>query len=156
LLRNEGGLLPLKRDPGRLAVIGPLADSKAGTEGPWMVFGHTPAAVTILEGLRARLGAGQVTYAKGPDIRRDIPSFIDELAPGPNRWPRPPAEPGAACGGALAPARAGDVGVMGLGEEANMSGEASSRSSLDLPGRQQELLEAVVALGKPVVLVLLN
>ncbi len=74
LLRNEGRLLPLAKSLKNVAVIGPLADSKEATEGSWMVFGHTPAAVTVLEGIRAKLPGAKVEYAPGPEIRRDIPS----------------------------------------------------------------------------------
>ncbi len=157
LLRNEGDLLPLRKDLVSLAVIGPLADSKVDTEGSWLVFGHTPSAVTVLEGIRSRVGPGvRVEYAPGPAIRRTIPSFFEALMPG----PRPPVqtreEADAAMAQALEVARRCELTVMVMGELANMSGEAASRASLDLPGRQQELLEAVVALGKPVVLVLIN
>jgi beta-glucosidase len=157
LLRNEGGLLPLAKNLKNVAVIGPLADSMEATEGSWMVFGHTPAAVTVLQGLRARLPEAQVTYAPGPEIRREIVSFFDDMMPGANPKPvQTPEQAEAAFQTAVATARAADVIVMVLGEKADMAGEAASRASLDLPGRQEELLEAVVALGKPVVLVLLN
>ena len=76
LLRNEGRLLPLAKNLKNVAVIGPLADSKEATEGSWMVFGHTPAAVTVLEGIRAKLPGAKVEYAPGPEIRRDIPSMV--------------------------------------------------------------------------------
>ena len=156
LLRNEGGALPLARTVKSLAVIGPLADSKADTEGSWMVFGHVPAAVTVLEGMRAKLPAASIAYAKGPAIRRDIPSFFDDIIPGPKAPPETPAESEAAFQKAIETARDAEVVVMVLGELGNMSGEAASRASLDLPGRQEELLKAVVALGKPIVLVLIN
>ena len=156
LLRNEGRLLPLAKSLKNVAVIGPLADSKEATEGSWMVFGHTPAAVTVLEGIRAKLPGAKVAYAPGPEIRRDIPSIVRRHVPGsrrPRRRPsrrRPPSR-------RPWPRRAdADLVVMVLGENADMAGEAASRASLDLPGRQEELLKAVVALGKPVVLVLLN
>ncbi len=157
LLRNEGGLLPLSKDLKRVAVIGPLADSREATEGPWMVFGHTPSAVTVLEGIRAKLPDAEVAYAPGPEIRRDIPSWFESLLPSEARKPaQTPEQAEAAFQEAVATARQADVVVMVLGENADMSGEAASRASLDLPGRQEELLKAVVALGKPVVLVLLN
>jgi len=157
LLRNEGGLLPLKKDLKKVAVIGPLADSMEATEGSWMVFGHTPAAVTVLAGLRAKLPAAQVTYAHGPEIRRDIPSWFETSMAGMERKPaQSPADAEAAFQAAIETARAADLVVMVLGETAEMAGEAASRASLDLPGRQEELLKAVAALGKPVVLVLLN
>jgi beta-glucosidase len=157
LLRNEGRLLPLAKSVKSIAVIGPLADSKEATEGSWMVFGHTPAAVTVLEGIRAKLPGAKVAYASGPEIRRDIASPFDELTPEASKKPaQTPHEADAAFKTAVATARGAELIVMVLGENAEMAGEAASRASLDLPGRQQELLEAVVALGKPVVLVLMN
>jgi beta-glucosidase len=157
LLRNEGRLLPLAQNLKNVAVIGPLADSMEATEGSWMVFGHTPAAVTVLESMRARLPGAKVAYAPGPEIRRDIASFFDDMMPGANKKPeQTPDQAEAAFQTAVDTARNADVIVMVLGENADMAGEAASRASLDLPGRQEELLKAVVALGKPVVLVLLN
>ena len=157
LLRNEGGLLPLSKDVKKVAVIGPVADSMQATEGSWMVFGHTPAAVTVLAGVRAKLTNAEVTYASGPEIRRDIPSWFESLMAGQERKPeQTPAESEAAFQSALETAKAADQVIMVLGETDIMAGEAASRASLDLPGRQEELLKAVAALGKPVVLVLLN
>ena len=157
LLRNEGGLLPLSKDIKKVAVIGPVADSMQATEGSWMVFGHTPAAVTVLEGIRAKLPNAEVTYSSGPEIRRDIPSWFESLMAGQERKPeQTPAESEAAFQSALEVAKAADQVIMVLGETDIMAGEAASRASLDLPGRQEELLKAVSALGKPVVLVLLN
>jgi beta-glucosidase len=159
LLKNDKQLLPLKPSLASVAVIGPLADSKADTEGSWMVFGHVPAAVTVLEGLRERLSSAKVVYAPGPEIRREVPSFFDDLVliPGP-KPPKPPKqtpdEAEAAFRQAVETARGAELVVAVMGERADMSGEAASRSSLELPGRQQELLKAVLALGKPVVLVL--
>lgn len=157
LLRNEGGLLPLSKDLKNVAVIGPLADSMEATEGSWMVFGHKPAAVTVLQGIRAKLPGAQVTYSPGPEIRRDIPSWFESMMAGEVRKPaQSPEEAEAAFQAALETARAADQVIMVLGETDLMAGEAASRASLDLPGRQEELLKAVAALGKPVVLVLLN
>jgi beta-glucosidase len=158
LLRNEDQTLPLPKDRGPIAVIGPVADSKADTEGSWLVFGHEAAAVTVLEGIRAAVAPGiEVTYAKGPNIKRTIPSFFEDLIPGAEpQADQTPEEAEATFQQALETARAAETVVMVLGETAYMSGEAASRASLDLPGRQQELLEAVVALEKKVVLVLVN
>ncbi len=156
LLRNEGRLLPLPKNLKNVAVIGPLADSKEATEGSWMVFGHTPAAVTVLEGIRARLPGARVEYAPGPEIRRDVPSFFEDMMPGAKKTPQTPEQAETAFQAAVTTARSADLVIMVLGENADMAGEAASRASLDLPGRQDELLRAVVALGKPVVLVLLN
>ena len=156
LLRNEKKLLPLARTVSSLAVIGPLADSKADTEGSWMVFGHVPAAVTVLDGLRTKLPGAKIAHAPGPEIRRQVPSMFDMFLPGPKPKPQTPQEADAAFQQAIETARGADVVIAVLGELAHMSGEDASRASLDLPGRQEELLKAVVGLGKPVVLVLLN
>ena len=156
LLRNEGRLLPLAKSLKNLAVIGPLADSMEATEGSWMVFGHTPAAVTVLAGLRARLPEAQVSYAPGPEIQREIPSIFEAVDLEAKKPAQTPEEAEVAFQTALDTARRADLIIMVLGEKADMAGEAASRASLDLPGRQEELLQAVVALGKPVVLVLLN
>jgi beta-glucosidase len=156
LLRNEGGLLPLSKDVKNIAVIGPLADSMEATEGSWMVFGHQPAAVTVLQGIRAKLPHAIVEYASGPEIQRDFPGPFEQMDPENKKPTQPPEEAEAAFQVAVATAQRSDVVIMVLGENANMAGEAASRSSLDLPGRQEELLKAVVALGKPVILVLLN
>ncbi|MBK9745509.1 MAG: beta-glucosidase BglX [Chloroflexi bacterium] len=156
LLRNEGQLLPLSKSLKHITVIGSLANSKEATEGSWMVFGHVPAAVTMLEGLRAKLPDATIDYAPGPEINRDIPSWFESAMAGGSRAPQSPEDAESAYQAALATAQRADLIIMVLGEHANMSGEAASRASLDLPGRQEEVLKAVVALGKPVVLVLLN
>jgi len=156
LLRNEGRLLPLAKNLKNVAVIGSLADSKEATEGSWLVFGHIPAAVTVLEGIRAKLPGANVEYAPGPEIQRDIASFFDDMLPGSKKEKQTPEQAESAFQAALAAARKAELVVMVLGENADMAGEAASRASLDLPGRQEELLKAVVALGKPVVMVLLN
>jgi beta-glucosidase len=156
LLRNEGGLLPLSKSLQNIAVVGPLADSMEATEGSWMVFNHQPAAVTVLQGLRRRLAGARVEYAPGPEIYRDIPSFFDDIIPGEKKPAQTPAQAQAAFQEAVAVAGRADLVIAVMGESANMAGEAASRASFDLPGRQEELLQAVVALGKPVVLVLLN
>ena len=156
LLRNEGGLLPLSKTLKNIAVIGPVADSMEATEGSWMVFGHKPAAVTVLQGLRAKLPGANVTYAPGPAIRRDIPSMFDDFFPELKKPAQTPEAAEAAFQTAVDTARGADVVIMVLGENADMAGEFASRGSLDLPGRQEELLKAVSALGKPIVLVLLN
>ena len=157
LLKNEKNLLPLSKDVKKVAVIGPVADSKTAVEGTWMVFGHEPAAVTVLEGIRNKLPDAEVTYAEGPEIKRDIPSWFQARREGDNPKPRQTSEEAtAAIQEAVKIAGDAELVVMVLGETHFMSGEAASRASLDLPGRQEELLQAVAALGKPVVLVLVN
>jgi len=156
LLRNEGGLLPLSKNLKNVAVIGPLADSMEATEGSWMVFGHQPAAVTVLQGIRLQLPDAQVVHAPGPEIRRDFPSLFEDLTPAPKKPEQTLEQAEEAFQAAVEVARRAELVVMVLGETDVMAGEFASRSSLDLPGRQEELLKAVSALGKPVVLVLLN
>jgi beta-glucosidase len=156
LLRNEGGLLPLSKELKNIAVIGPLADSQEATDGSWMVFGHTSAAVTVLAGIRAKLPGAQVSYAPGPEIKRDFPSPFEDFEPEKKKPAQTPEAAEAAFHTAVDTARGADLVVMVLGESENMAGEAASRGSIGLPGRQEELLKAVVALGKPVALVLLN
>jgi beta-glucosidase len=156
LLRNEGRTLPLSKAVTHLAVIGPVADSQDATDGSWMVFGHTSNAVTVLQGIRAKLPNAKIEYAPGPEIRREFPSMFDALTGAPTKDPQTPGEGEAAFQLAVATAKGADAVVMVLGELSNMAGEAASRASLELPGRQEELLKAVVALGKPVILVLIN
>lgn len=157
LLRNEGALLPLDRKAvKRVAVIGPLADSPRDTLGPWAFDEDDGESVGVLAGLRAKLGSGtRVDYAQGVNMpARAIPTVIDTL-PG-QKVRRAPIDDTAGIREAVALARGSDVAVLVLGEAHNMSGELASRSSLDLPGRQQELLEAVIATGKPVVVLLMS
>ncbi|MCB0047644.1 MAG: beta-glucosidase BglX [Caldilineaceae bacterium] len=156
LLRNQDGLLPLSKTQQKIAVIGPLADSMEATEGSWMVFGHTPAAVTVLEGLRAKLPGTAIAYAPGPEINRDVPHPFGEFNTSERKPIQTPEEAEAAFQTALETAAGAELVIMVLGENADMSGEFASRGSLDLPGRQEELLKAISAMGKPVVLVLLN
>jgi beta-glucosidase len=156
LLRNEGGLLPLSKALKKVAVIGPVADSMEATEGSWMVFGHTPAAVTVLQGIKNKLPGAEISYAPGPEIRRDYPSFFELMDPESKKPVQTPEDAQAAFDVAVETAKDAELVVMVLGENADMAGEAASRGSLDLPGRQEELLKVVCSLGKPVVLVLLN
>lgn len=157
LLRNQGNLLPLSRDVHSMAVIGPLADSKPDTMGPWSLAGHYDDTVTVLEGLRRRFPSRvTIQSAKGVEIDRGAPTIFDALFQSPKPTLTTEAAKEAEFRRAIDLAKQSEVVVLVLGEEQSMSGERASRSSLTLPGRQQELLEAVVATGKPVVLVLLN
>ncbi|QHT57191.1 beta-glucosidase BglX [Cellulomonas sp. H30R-01] len=158
LLRNEGHLLPLRAETlTSVAVIGPLADSKRDTLGPWVFDYDLDETVTILDGLRARLGGtADVRYAPGVrPAQRTFPSMF-EMFPG-NATPDPENfDDDAELARAVKVARSSDVAVVVVGEWQGMIGEAASRSSLELPGRQLELLQAVVATGTPVVLLVMN
>jgi beta-glucosidase len=158
LLRNQDALLPLKKDAyKKIAVIGPLADSQVDTLGSW-VFQHDLAeTVTVLAGLRHKLSAqADLSYAPGVQISRKFPSFFDEIF---HLKPQPvwtPEQSKDEMSKAVDLARSSDLTILILGEAQNMSGEAASRESLDLPGQEENLLESVAATGKPVVLVLFN
>jgi len=158
LLRNEGELLPL--DAGTLssiAVIGPLADSKRDTLGPWCFDFDLDETVTVLDGIRQKIG-GTLPVQYAPGIRsaqRTFPSMFDMF--GGNAPVDPDAfDDEAEFKRAVDLAGGCDVAVLVVGEWQNMIGEAASRSSLELPGRQLELIEAVVGTGTPVVLLVMN
>lgn len=150
LLKNENNILPLdKRQVKKVLVTGPLAD-----EDNFMTSRYGPnglETVTVLDGLRSYLkGSARVEYAEGCDIV-DAGWPATEILPVPmdEREEQGIAE-------AVAKARESDVVIAVLGEDEYRTGESRSRTSLDLPGRQQQLLEALHATGKPVVLVLIN
>ena len=157
LLRNENQLLPLKKEIHSIAVIGPLADSKPDTMGSWSLAGHYDDTVTILEGLRKRFPSGvTLNSAKGVEIDRGGPTIFDAQFQSPKPTLATDAAKEAEFQHAIDLVKQSEVAVLVLGEQQSMSGERASRSSLKLPGQQQQLLEAAVATGKPVVLVLLN
>ncbi|MFD1611480.1 beta-glucosidase BglX [Sphingomonas tabacisoli] len=157
LLKNEGSLLPLDRKAVHsIAVIGGLADSPRDSNGPWVFKFNEPALQGILDGIKAKAGARMsVGYAPGVKIP---PRFNASIIDGMNAdLKRPePKDDDSGIAEAVALARQSDVAVVVVGEPQGMSGEMASKSNLDLPGRQQELLDAVVATGKPVVVLLLN
>ncbi|GAB4580321.1 MAG: glycoside hydrolase family 3 N-terminal domain-containing protein [Anaerolineales bacterium] len=134
LLKNENNLLPLSPKT-RLAVLGPLADNRADLLGCWTLSGRPEDVESVLDGLRVYLTEGAFTHVPGCPIKEDDLSGI-------------PA--------AVAAAQAADVVLLVLGESADMSGEAHSRTDLGLPGRQQALVDAVAATGKPLVCVLMS
>jgi beta-glucosidase len=158
LLKNKTNLLPLAKNADqKIAVIGPLADSKRDTLGSWVFQMNTDETVTILEGIKSKLGANaKVEYAEGVQLRRKFPSFWDAVYPVKRAEPWTEKQANDEIKKAVKLAENSDVAVLVLGENQDMSGEAASRSTLELPGRQQELLEEIAKTGKPVVLVLMN
>ncbi len=160
LLRNEQNTLPLDKSKLKsIAVIGPLGDADKDVLGLWGATTKPGPTVSILQGIKDKVGRSvTVSFAHGPNIRRDIPSFFENvpLVTVKEQPQQTPEEARHAMDDAIALAKRSDVAVLVLGEIALMSGEAASRSSLKLSGGQEELLEAVVATGKPVVLVLVN
>ena len=143
LLQNKGGILPL--DPAKkTAVIGPLADDQHDMLGPWWGAGRDTDAVSVFDGIR-RQSPGATT-AEGCKLSNAEPPTTDPEGCGSD----------AGFAAAVAAAKAADQVVLALGETREMSGEAAARSTLDLPGRQEELLRAIKATGKPFVVVLFN
>jgi len=144
LLKNDGATLPL--DPAKnTAVIGPLADDGHAMLGPWWGTGRDEDAVTTLTGIRGQ-STGTTTYAQACTLPHTDPPDYDPAAD---------CTPGGFAD-AVATARKADQVVLALGESREMSGEAAARSTIDLPGHQQELIDAIKATGKPFVVVLFN
>jgi len=135
LLRNEGNTLPLAASK-TIAVIGTLANDARSALGGWAAAGRPEDAVTVLAGIRNAVGSnGRVLYAPGAPVEeRDTTGFAE----------------------AARIEREADVVILVVGEHQDMSAEARNRSTLDLPGVQQQLVERVHAVGKPTVAVLMN
>jgi beta-glucosidase len=133
LRAHRAGILPLSPKMRRIALIGPLADAPGEMLGPWASAGRSEDAVSILEGLKAALPRCRIDHAPGVQIAAQDTDRIS---------------------GAVELCWDADVVVMCLGEAAAMSGEAASRADLGLPGRQRELAEALLDIGRPVVAVL--
>jgi beta-glucosidase len=143
LLQNKGGVLPL--DPSKkTAVIGPLARNQHDMLGPWWGAGRDTDAVTVFDGINQQ-SAG-ATYAEGCKLSNTEPPHTDPEGCGSD----------AGFAEAVAVAKAADQVVLALGETREMSGEAAARSTLDLPGRQEELISAIKATGKPFAVVLFS
>lgn len=153
LLKNNNNILPLKKN-GTIALIGPLADSKENMPGTWSVAADFSKPVSLLAGLKEVAGSNaKILYAKGSNLDADSVfegnATVFGKALGRDR--RPAAE---ILQEALAIANQADVIVAALGESAEMSGESSSRSNIEIPAIQKDLLQALLKTGKPVVLVL--
>ncbi|MGD1877550.1 MAG: beta-glucosidase BglX [Kiloniellaceae bacterium] len=152
LLKNDG-VLPLRSDGGTLAVIGPLADSRANMQGTWAPAARPADSITLLEGIQAVAnGRCRIVHALGtnivddPDIAARLNVFNETFVI--DR--RPPAE---LIAEAVAVAQQADVVVAGIGEAKEHAGESSTRSEIGLPGSQGQLLRALHATGKPLVVV---
>jgi len=131
LLKNEGNVLPLKKDGLTIAIIGPYADSKAELNGCWSFFGEAEHPVSILEGIKAKVGANtRILTAKGAGFFGDSQSDIAQ---------------------AVLVAAEADVIILAVGEAAVENGEAGSRADIRLPGAQLDLVKAIAALRKPTV-----
>ena len=136
LLKNDRDALPLNKNIGSVAVIGPLADDRRAPLGWWAGDGKPEDTVTPLAGIKQKVSAQtKVGYAKGCEVTGDSTAGVQE---------------------AVDLAKASDVAIVFVGEIADMVGEGASRASLDLPGPQMKLVQAIQATGKPTVVVLVN
>ncbi len=135
LLKNERETLPISKNVKEIAVIGALADSKADMNSNWAGDGRAEDAVTLLEGLRQKFPRTKVRYEPGCEIKCESSAGFDK---------------------AVDAAKDSDFTILAVGESGDMSGEASSRSNIDLPGRQLDLVKAIHATGKPYAVVLMN
>jgi len=136
LLKNSNELLPIKKQVRSIAVIGPLADNKEDMNGSWSFFGEAQHPISILEGIRERAGKDvKVLHHAGCNLYDNAKDKFKEAA---------------------AVASQADVVVMAVGESAVMNGEGASRADIGLPGVQEDLVKAIAATGKPVVVLLVN
>ncbi|PZX94633.1 beta-glucosidase BglX [Flavobacterium aquariorum] len=155
LLKNKNQLLPLKKS-GTIALIGPLADAKNNMSGTWSVATNGDKCISLLAGIKEVAGKStNVLYAKGSNLDYDETFETNATMFGKtlNRDKRSKEEMTAE---ALKIANQADVIVAALGESAEMSGESSSRTNLEIPQAQKDLLNALLKTGKPVVLVLFD
>lgn len=136
LLKNKNHLLPLKKDIHSIALIGPLAYDQEDLLGPWSDGGKAEDVVSVITGIKNKVSSGtRINYAKGCGI-------LDSSKAGFND--------------ALNAVRKSNVAIVVVGESRDMSGEAASRTKLGLPGVQEELVEKIESLGKPVIVILMN
>ncbi|MDB4922543.1 MAG: Periplasmic beta-glucosidase precursor [Mucilaginibacter sp.] len=134
LLKNDKQLLPLSKSIGSIALIGPMTKLKKENKGFWALdVGDENQVVSLYEGMQQQAGNTKLLYAKGCDITDTSRAGFNE---------------------AYKTAMQADVAVMAMGERFDMTGEAKSRSNIHLPGVQEELIKAIVATGKPVVVLL--
>ncbi len=147
LLKNENNLLPLKKKGQKIALIGPLVDDKNSPLGSWRLGSDDNTAVSLLEGMRT-YKENTLSFEKGVDLFTGEVAFTQQVHV--NTTDRSQISK------AVAAAKNADVVVMAIGEHGFQSGEGRSRTEIDLPGLQQELLEAVYKVNKNIVLVLHN
>ncbi|MFO1468598.1 MAG: glycoside hydrolase family 3 N-terminal domain-containing protein [Steroidobacteraceae bacterium] len=136
LLRNDHGLLPLRRAGQRIALIGPFASGRDELFGPWTLYGDESRAVDLATGLRAALAdPASLIVVHGSRVESPLPGGI---------------------AAAVAAARQSDVVLLAVGESTGMSGEAQSRTEITIPAPQLALAQAVARTGKPLVVLLRN
>lgn len=153
LLKNEGNILPLKKS-GTIALIGPLAHARENMTGTWSVAARFSESISVLDGLQKAVGSNaKILYAKGSNLDADsaIEARATLFGKSLKRDNRSEEE---LLREALRTAASADVIIAAVGEGAEMSGEAASRSDISIPETQKNLLKALLKTGKPVVMVL--
>ena len=151
LLKNENNLLPLQRK-GKIALVGPLANTKANMPGTWSVAAASDKYNSLYESMKQSLaGKAEVLYAKGSNLMYDAQREAEATMFG--REMRDPRSAQELLDEALSVASQADVIVAAVGESSEMSGESSSRTNLEMPDAQRDLLTALKKTGKPIVLV---
>lgn len=153
LMKNQGNILPLKKS-GTVALVGPLADNKENMPGTWSVAANFQKATSVLAGLKEVVGDKvNILYAKGSNLDADA-AFEERAGMFGKALGRDNRPADVIIKEAVDIAARADVVVAALGESAEMSGESSSRSNIEIPQVQKDLLKALLKTGKPVVLVL--
>ncbi|WP_417370956.1 beta-glucosidase BglX [Gelidibacter japonicus] len=153
LLKNDKQTLPLKKS-GTIALIGPLANNAVNMAGTWSVATKQEKSIPLLEGLKTVVGdKAKILYAKGSNLAKDL-EYEKRVTMFGKDIPRDGRTDQQMLDEALEIASKSDVIVAALGESAEMSGESSSRTNLDIPQIQKDLLQALLKTGKPVVLVM--
>jgi beta-glucosidase len=153
LLKNTDNVLPIKKS-GTIALVGPLANATENMTGTWSVAARFSESISVLEGLKKAVGTNaKIVYAKGSNLTEDevLENNSTLFGKGLHRDKRTAAQLREE---ALRIAKGADVIIAAVGEAAEMSGEASSRSNIEIPETQKELIKALLKTGKPVVLVL--
>ncbi len=153
LLKNHNNVLPIKKT-GTIALIGPLANNKENMAGTWSVAAKHDQSVSLMAGLQQAVGSNaKILYAKGSNL--DADSLLEQRSTMFGKILYRDRRPDSVIlKEALDVAAQSDVIIAAIGESAEMSGESSSRSNIEIPAIQQQLLKALLATGKPVVLVL--
>lgn len=155
LLKNQNEVLPLKKS-GKIALVGPLADNQRNMLGTWVVAGEWQKSVSVMQGIKnATADSLQIFYAKGANITDDSMLKVRTNALG-VEVETDERSPDEMIAEAVNAAHMADVIVAVVGEAADMTGEASSRADISIPESQQNLLKALKATGKPLVIVLVN
>ncbi len=155
LLKNENGILPLKKS-GKIAIIGPLGNNKENMAGTWSVATNQSQSISLFDGIKEVVGDNaKVFYSKGSNLDDDeiLENNATMFGKSLNRDKTSKQD---LLKNALKLAKDCDVIIAALGESAEMSGECSSRTNLEIPQAQKDLLQELLKLGKPVVLVLFN